>query len=248
MNGRWPGIGIARSAGSTPWTPADEPTVTAWFDETHASSITLSSGSVSQWTSRVGTGVLSQGTQAQMPTKETGWLRFVGQALLFAVQPSVGASFSVLRPAPVVGGRVWGSVLISSGVEPLSIGYDETDVAYTYEVVPSVPTFRQDGSPIVPSPNWGANAPPQSPRIPVASFGDPVLVGIDYPTDRPFSNIGSINASPSGAAHLQAQVILLSGSPSTLIFQKLEGWAAHKYGVASKLPAGHPYKAAPPTL
>lgn len=41
-------------------------------------------------------------------------------------------------------------------------------------------------------------------------------------------------------------VVLLNGAPTTDQLQRLEGWAAHKWGVQSILPASHPYKNSAP--
>ena len=37
-----------------------------------------------------------------------------------------------------------------------------------------------------------------------------------------------------------------SSTPSTATIEKLEGWAAHYYGLTANLPGGHPYKDSPP--
>jgi hypothetical protein len=45
-----------------------------------------------------------------------------------------------------------------------------------------------------------------------------------------------------------AYLIVFAGAPSLADTQKLEGWAAWKYGLQANLPGGHPYKSAAPTL
>ena len=42
--------------------------------------------------------------------------------------------------------------------------------------------------------------------------------------------------------------VLVIGALSASDVEKLTGWAAHKYGLTANLPAGHPYKSAPPML
>jgi hypothetical protein len=54
------------------------------------------------------------------------------------------------------------------------------------------------------------------------------------------------NLSPLNGAI--AEVIVWSRALSAADLAKVEGYLAHKWGIAAKLPAGHPYKAAPPPL
>jgi hypothetical protein len=240
--GRWPATGRAWAAGQVLWTPANEPTVTAWFDESQ--NVILSSGSVSQWTSRVGSAAFSQGTFADMPTKETGWLRFQNQGLNGSLV--IGASFVVVKPAPMLDSRVYCSIL-KEGNEPLTICYEEAGVSFFYIYNVTADTFREDGGAIVPTPEYTAVAPPNAIRTPAASYSVPIMVGVNYTTNRTLSGLGSVSGTPaSGANAYLAHFVALSGNPTTAIFQKLEGWAAHEYGTTSKLPGAHPYKTVPP--
>lgn len=232
------------------WTPANEPTVTAWFDETLASSITLSSGSVSQWASRVGTAVLAEGTQANMPTKETDWLRFNNQRLSGTI--TAGAIFFVVRPTtgtPTQYGFVASRLPAPSFEEVLSVSYDEAGVSFFYSFGVGMNVYREDGTDVAPPPVWDASAPTNNVRTPSASWNTPILVGVNYPVNISTQGLGSLFVSAvAGGRHLIAQYITISGSPTLSIYERLEGWAAHKYSVTAKLPAGHPYKSAPPTL
>ena len=45
---------------------------------------------------------------------------------------------------------------------------------------------------------------------------------------------------------IMRQIIVMPTVPSLAIIQKLEGWAAHYYGLTADLPADHPYKTAIP--
>lgn len=60
----------------------------------------------------------------------------------------------------------------------------------------------------------------------------------------------SVGAYPTGilASDIDlAAVVIGNVQPSAAEFEKLEGWAAHKYGLTANLPGGHPYKTAAPT-
>jgi hypothetical protein len=43
-----------------------------------------------------------------------------------------------------------------------------------------------------------------------------------------------------------AELILIQNDVTTATRQLVEGYLAHKYGLSASLPAGHPYKSAPP--
>ena len=46
----------------------------------------------------------------------------------------------------------------------------------------------------------------------------------------------------------QIATVIIATNPSLTDLQKLEGWAAHKYGLTANLPNDHPYRWMPPTL
>lgn len=62
--------------------------------------------------------------------------------------------------------------------------------------------------------------------------------------------VGGQNTSGSGSNLTGEIACILGGSkaPSAAELQKLFGWAAHKYGLTSKLPANHPYKNLAPMI
>jgi hypothetical protein len=60
-----------------------------------------------------------------------------------------------------------------------------------------------------------------------------------------------IGIGPSSNAEMNANVAEMAvflGDMSVEQRQKMEGYLAHKWGLADKLPAAHPYKAAGPTV
>ena len=61
-------------------------------------------------------------------------------------------------------------------------------------------------------------------------------------------NIGATGANQTPFTGRTAEVVLVSIALGTVDRQKLEGYLAHKWGLAGSLPGGHPYKASPPTL
>jgi hypothetical protein len=72
-------------------------------------------------------------------------------------------------------------------------------------------------------------------NTPDASSSDPIAVG-------------GFHSGASGADVDLAAIVTGNVYPSAGELEKLEGWAAHKYGLTANLPAGHPYKTAAPTV
>jgi hypothetical protein len=61
----------------------------------------------------------------------------------------------------------------------------------------------------------------------------------------------TIAAYPTGSfpADIDLAAMVISNvQPAADEFEKLEGWAAHKYGLTANLPGGHPYKTVAPTV
>lgn len=84
-----------------------------------------------------------------------------------------------------------------------------------------------------------------------AYVADPVLVAAAGVTsDTASGSPLSIGARYDGLVPADvdiAAVVISNTYPSTDDRQKLEGWAAHKYGLTASLPIGHPYKTVAPT-
>lgn len=66
------------------------------------------------------------------------------------------------------------------------------------------------------------------------------------------TNPAAIGAAASGAAYsdidLACLLIGTNSVPGGADIDRLFGWAAHRYGLAGKLPAGHAYKSGPPVV
>lgn len=60
--------------------------------------------------------------------------------------------------------------------------------------------------------------------------------------------IGAFHTGVSGTDVDLAAIVIGNTQPSAVEFEKLEGWAAHKYGLTANLPSGHPYKTVAPTV
>jgi hypothetical protein len=66
-------------------------------------------------------------------------------------------------------------------------------------------------------------------------------------TDGTFGNIGNVERKAShSSGHAIADIIAFNTDLPTLDLQKLEGWAAHRYGLTADLPASHPFASVAP--
>jgi len=74
-----------------------------------------------------------------------------------------------------------------------------------------------------------------NPTGPMAGITEPLLLG--GPDLSALTYAGSI-----------AEVVIIVGSVTTDIRQRIEGYLAWKWGLEAKLPIGHPYKTAPPLV
>lgn len=61
-------------------------------------------------------------------------------------------------------------------------------------------------------------------------------------------SIGAFHTGVFGADVDLAAILIGNVYPSAGEFEKLEGWAAHKWGLTANLPSGHPYKTTAPTI
>ncbi len=76
------------------------------------------------------------------------------------------------------------------------------------------------------------------------------LYAIEWDETQEFGTIGRF-ATPSDAYYLTGavlEVLMFTETPSSQQMKTLEGYLAHKWDMAGKLPAGHPYKAAAPVI
>jgi hypothetical protein len=59
------------------------------------------------------------------------------------------------------------------------------------------------------------------------------------------SDIQRLRQSEYGGGSI-AVILIKTGTVNVDTIEKLEGWAAHYYGLTANLPSGHPYKTSPP--
>ncbi|WNV50592.1 hypothetical protein [Pseudomonas phage Rollin] len=67
-------------------------------------------------------------------------------------------------------------------------------------------------------------------------------------TSSPSMAIGAFHTGVASTDVDLAAIVIGNVQPSAGEFEKMEGWAAHKYGLTANLPSGHPYKTVAPTV
>lgn len=260
--------GLGEFEFTTVWTPA-QLSPAMWFDADDASTITLNGSNVSQWDDKSGNGRnATQATAANQPAYTTAGLNgknvvtFDGSdngdilttnynlsdthtiVLVSKAGTQTSLPASGIRPlvmSTTTGGGLLRGIgafrqgLSSPLIDALDILIDNTrltgvkDSWLPDEVIIASDTY--DGSTLSAWKNGSTYSTPLS--VVRTGFGKLQIGGVDDISVRRFA--GTL-----------AEVVVLDTSASTENRQKLEGYLAHKWGLAANLPANHPYKTAPP--
>lgn len=230
------------------FSPADLSSVISWFDASDSSTILTSNGNITNWNDKVGSNHLSQTVAADRPTigENINYRRSITFAQDYM---DLTSKMTTVRAAFFVSNNLNGSN-VATNVAPL---YGE---ATNLEDQTFLRTNALDYSISVDGNNGGNGA---------ASYnGNNTVVGTNI-------DLGMSNVEKNGVvlgyvqyddpqdvdyiARLEAnntykligdlgEVIFLNSIPSTSERQQMEGYLAHKWGIA--LPTSHPFRESPP--
>lgn len=237
------------------WKPTDlGSALKGWFDGADAASVTITGSGVSAWTNKgVSTFALSQSNDAIKPTYASNTLTFAFRGSTSAGRHLLAAngllSYDVLivgKPFAFSDTSEWRTFVLS-GTQNNIILEDTSNRFGTYNNA-----FFQAGAL-----TWDNVAGLSYAQI---SAGNPVQLSRDggplfstgsSPTDTTIRGIGSAGSYNQGTID-QAfgqlyELCFVPYNSSLDTKQKLEGYAAWKWGIQALLPAGHPYKNAAPT-
>jgi uncharacterized repeat protein (TIGR02543 family) len=239
-----------------PWTPADI-TMAAWYDAADASTITQSGGLVSQWRDKSGNNRhIDQATGSRQPVYASsgvngrGTITFDGSDDTLSRTPVVSTKttstsvFVVSRPSSA---SVKGATLKNGDSYGGGIGYGTG----TFETLGNRfiylrETYQWHDSGI----NYGTGANIVSSITSTSSIKN-------YLNSTLIQTVNALVGTPSGTTSVGGygsrcfsgavvEVIMIDSELSTSDREKVEGYLAHKWGLASSLAAGHPYLSAPP--
>ena len=254
--GQWAGVA---------WTPA-QITTALWLDASDSATITTVSGAVSQWNDKSNNSRhVSQSTAVSRPTVATSSLNglstlaFNGNQFLqtSANFPITGnAAFSVfcvyVKTALTNGSFMgWGSSQANLGAAGF---YDSGSVsAWVFAGGAGYNTSIPSAS------TWFISSYSKSPGA-INTTSKAFRNGVDAQTGSQSTSTPNIAAATLKVGQWAdyttdsrlngniAELIVIAADSSTAGHQQIEGYLAWKWGLASSLPANHPYKTFAPTI
>ncbi len=267
----------ASLGGTRAWVPERDlrANVSLWLDASDAGTISLSGSNVTQWSDKSGFARhASQATGANQPTYVASnsvgkpCIRFAGGSAFLQTPDDVPLTrtsvFVVQRKASGSGSvnqAVYSDGRCSSANAQDSIQLGETnlgDGSYT-------PRFSRSG-PALATTSPGAWAENVDSILYAANLASTVVAGINATTSSAAAS-GSPNNGPlpvrvgSGFVTTSAasavgvpyygdvyEVLVVTSDLTTDEVDRIHGYLAHKWGIASSLPLAHPYRSAAPTV
>lgn len=245
--------------GTALWTPFAIAS-SAWFDASDASTITHSSGSVSQLDDKSGNDNHAvQATGSNQPTYIGNYIEFDGVSDVMLATPVLSSDITLMGVIRVYTdntvtdpNKAW--ISQPGGPNPdfwmhARTHEDIIGTAFSSETPGfsiSVATAQRDVSHIVGFRSYIANSTDGN------LFIDGVSSDISY-LSTPLARSGvelAIGRQKNNAARFFKgriyEMIITSSRENLSTIQKLEGYLAHKWGLESSLPSSHPYKNSPP--
>jgi hypothetical protein len=256
-----------------PWTPAYIATA-LWLDAADASTITQSGGAVSEWRDKSGNSVnLAEANLALQPEFQsnvknglsamffntTGTLLLPGRKYLtgsFLYAGNQISMFSVnVNNTNANTASVFGRVLSLCNATTSDFN-NEASIILTYGVTAGISLYRNSATIASTTAINNSWCLVDSERN--AGTGRISLNGGTYVTGTtPTSNQGIVRvrvgsdfaqgSADSGLNGYVGETIVVTGSLSDANRQRLQGYLAHKWGLAANLPSDHPFKNAAPT-
>ena len=244
------------------WSPHDIASgLTGWYDAADTSSITKSGNSVSQWSDKSGEGLhLTQNDAAKQPQvgqsiNYLNTLNFTGDDMKTSSNPFAPA----IQDAFVF--MVGKTDSLSQGTAFTLTGSSNAANRWNSHLPWSNGAAFFDAG--------GTNGDKRLSKGNWASVGDVWMAGFYNSYSKQVqqiyrngwffigdSNASAVNtvgnifigsgASGSGQDMTLGEVIIIKGTVSTELRQRVEGYLAHKWGLTAKLSADHPYKNDPP--
>ena len=259
-------LGSTLSGGGS-WTPSSL-SPSAWYDASQASDMTLVSGAVSQWNDRSGNDRhLTQGTAGNRPAYASATLNSLnlvtfdgtsdflsGSALSDYITDTAHMVLAVFRQRGAVVGtaQAYGNKAVIADQE----GYFGLHI--------NAPSGASSAR--VMGYNWDGNEDKVIQTIGADNAWSIVAFTHGSGNLDMTRNGGTVTTTASGATSVLtatldvgrclysnvflemdlAEIVILSSAVTTTDRQKLEGYAAHKWGRTADLPGGHPYKTTAP--
>ena len=245
------------------WTPSTliGDTLGMWYDASDTSTITESSGNVSQWDDKSGNGFhLTQGTGSYQPQTGTHTVnglnvirtqyqdRIENNAITYVFTNGVmAASMSM----DITSGGVWEDHIYMDGPdsgEILKVRRNGNNLRLSYN-------YGLDGTSGSGNTS-GSTFPQDTPNLVTQGHDSGTYTNyIDGTQENTHSISGTFNPDhfragwrSNGSPDVRHCEYVVVEDFSTAMREKVEGYLAHKWGQESKLPVAHPYKTNAPTI
>ena len=255
-------VGFLGGLGGTPWTP-NYITTALWLDAADASTITESGGAVSQWNDKSGNGRnFTQATSVNRPTyASTGLnskptLAFGADDFMELTSGLISQLFTIVCVANAntlnVNSVLFGGSSKSLVNPRLQIDRDNTTARSIFRNDAGTITVPTQGT--ITSADY-IHAGTQSSTLAGVSLNGNTLTTAAAVTGTTSIGVYTLGAlfpgnPTAGAFHNGdiSEIVYVVGEPSTDTRQRIEGYLAHKWGLAGNLPNDHPFKSNAPTL
>ncbi len=254
--------GADQTIAMTDWVPTVLNPV-AWYDATDASTISQSGGTVSEWRSKAGTSHMLQATSGKRPS--TGIQQINGlngiafdgtdDALKTVTNPFGSTIQNAMFMAVTNLGTNTASTLFSLSGSSTDANRFQAHCPYSDGKVYFDTAGASGANRLQTTSTWGAN------QTKLLGFYGSVTANVQQvwnsgslflgdASGHSLSTNSGIALGNDGATNhdncTMGEVVIINGVVTTENRQKLEGYLAHKWSLASTLPAIHPYKVAPP--
>jgi Concanavalin A-like lectin/glucanases superfamily len=232
------------------WTPPNlGSALLGWFDASDAATVTITGSGVSAWNNKgVSSFALSQGTDANRPTYASNTITFTNPQVLGTVNP-LTAYDVLLVGKPTSNLADWRTALHSVDGHNTILLEQNTNNLGTYNAV--APYFRQAGTWVGGVSGLAYGQVSDAGPVTISRDGGSLVsTGCTQPTgDTAINFVGGYFGASGGSQGWGDiyELIFVPYNSSVDTRQKLEGYAAWKWGLQGLLPSNHPYKAAPPS-
>ena len=246
-----------------PWTPA-EITTALWLDAADSATITLNGSTVSEWRDKSGNARhATQSTGAYMP-------QYAGVSLNGIIVPS-GDGLQRFMNVPAI--QASPGIELFFAIKQMQTGSNRNGDVFTFSSYTQYQGHFGGGPDLASLQDWYTtfftdsqkgitlDSVPPGDYICSISHTGAYLVGrinasIVGTTASAFNGSPSMRQVCGNSAYSSSFVAAKSGyaeyilvqSPTDTDRQRIEGYLAHKWGLAANLPSDHPYKTAAPTL
>ena len=243
------------------WTPEDIASgLQGWYDASDASTIVKSGSSVSQWNDKSGSGFnLSQSTTSRQPQSGStinslNALNFTGSDLRtssnpFGSQVSNAAIFMVAKTDSTNNGTAFSLTGTPSNANRWNAHLGWGTTAY-------FDAGGTSGDQRINKTGWSTSGEvwlaglynSTTDQVQQIYKNGSLFVGDS--SAQAVTTAGNLFIGSDGRSTFQdmtlGEVVIINGTVSTALREKIEGYLAHKWGMAGNLPASHPYKNAAP--